>query len=63
MGKHGWTHSICGLCYAKMHPDRVPVRVLEHSEEMCCFCGGPTREGIYVRADPRLCLCWEKTDV
>jgi hypothetical protein len=55
-----WTHPSCEPCYGALAFGREPVRIAEHfrEQERCCFCGGPTRDGIYVRADPRLlALC------
>lgn len=30
-----------------------PTRLTEAPIEECCFCGGPTISGIYVRANPK----------
>ncbi len=47
-----WRHSICDLCWHVYAPDREPIRLTEPELERCCFCGGDTRSGIYVREDP-----------
>lgn len=49
-----WTHPICQADWDRTHPDREPVRLRrEHRDpEICCFCGKPTIDGIYVREDP-----------
>lgn len=52
-----WTHAICEPCWRKREPGRTPVRVLVGQEESCCFCGDPTREGIYVRSNNKGLLC------
>lgn len=52
-----WTHVVCGTCYDKMYPGREPARLRDVTEERCCFCDGPTNEGIFVRADPNETLC------
>lgn len=61
-----WNHSMCGECWLekhlKVHPNgdiefRPPVRMLNAEKETCCFCGGPTRLGIYVRQDPKELKC------
>lgn len=53
----GWTHRICGECYGKKHPERMPVRVLGDPGGVCCFCGKDAGGGIFVRADPRTINC------
>lgn len=52
-----WTHAICSRCFAQIRPARVPSVVLGSPEEHCCFCGEKTREGIYLRWDPRETRC------
>lgn len=47
-----WTHPVCPYCYDDLYPGREPVVVEPRTSETCCFCGIPTRSGIYVRADP-----------
>ncbi len=51
-----WTQPICAGCYAlRMMPGRAPVRISEDraEAEACCDCGQETRDGIYMRLDPR----------
>lgn len=48
-----WNQPICAECYAKRHPGRRPVEVIDASPEMCCDCGEVTHDGIYYRIDPR----------
>ena len=52
-----WTHAICVECWDLREPGKQPVTVLDGSEEVCCFCGQPTRAGIYVRENPGGLLC------
>ncbi len=52
-----WTHSICGICWRANEPNRDPVRVLEGELALCCLCGRETREGIYIRQDPKGMMC------
>jgi len=51
---HGWRHVICRTCYAERQPGREPVALKPEfcEDERCCFCGEPTREGVYLRAPP-----------
>jgi hypothetical protein len=51
-----WNHSICEECW-KVRYNGNPVRVTEREVEKCCFCGLKQAHGIYVRADPKSCLC------
>jgi hypothetical protein len=52
-----WTHPICVECYVAREPGRAPIRVQDAPEETCCFCGKPTTDGIYCRADPTGLVC------
>jgi hypothetical protein len=52
-----WTHAQCLQCWSSRNPGRQAARLLETETEICCFCGRPTDDGIYVRADPRGLLC------
>jgi hypothetical protein len=53
-----WTHNQCDDCWDDAHPEgRVPVRMQDGRQEVCCFCGKPTTAGIYVRHDPRTLSC------
>lgn len=47
-----WTHSMCNLCWDKKNPTREPYVIKDRMLENCCFCGEPTRSGIYVRENP-----------
>jgi hypothetical protein len=42
-------HAICAPCFAARNPGREPVRILPPDDEQCCYCGAPTRDGIYIR--------------
>lgn len=46
-----WTHLACESCWTAQGGARVPVRV-DGPPSACCFCGGETRSGIYVREAP-----------
>jgi hypothetical protein len=52
-----WTHAICVECWDKQQPGREPVTVLNGTEQTCCFCGQPTKAGIYIREDPKGMRC------
>jgi hypothetical protein len=66
-----WNHACCELCWiqregewAEIQPGvraltsvRRPVRQIDAPIEECCFCGGPTISGIYVRTDPASLSC------
>ena len=59
-----WTHSQCINCWNSQNPGRQPSKFKEEfrETETCCFCGASTRDGIYVRHDPRglkHCQCKE----
>lgn len=47
-----FNHAMCDADWTKRHPDRLPYRLIEPDEETCCYCGKPTRSGIYAREDP-----------
>jgi len=47
-----WRHAICDRCWHDYGPPREPIRLREPEIEICCFCGNPTRSGIYFRYDP-----------
>jgi hypothetical protein len=49
MGKLWASQPICICCWEERQPDREPVRLREPEDERCCWCGTPTRSGIYVR--------------
>lgn len=49
-----WTHVICEEDFRyRRGREAQPVRLKEEyrSTEPCCFCGEPTRDGIYYRFD------------
>jgi len=50
----GYNHPICDQCWFAINPRRSPVRLIEseRKRERCCWCGNPTRDGIYRREDP-----------
>lgn len=52
-----WTHAICDTCWSARNGGRAPVHLREPDLEICCFCGGPTKRGIYVRHDPAELRC------
>lgn len=54
-----WTHAICDNCWNEQNPDTVPVRLRAEymTEEVCCFCGTKTRNGIFIRHDPGSLRC------
>ena len=54
-----WTHPICEECWTQRNPHRVPVVMGNSEAERCCYCGGPTADGIYVRDDPALVIAHE----
>ena len=56
-----WNQPVCEGCWIRKHTKvvagqrdltRVPVRVSDAPVERCCYCGGMTFVGIYVRIDP-----------
>jgi hypothetical protein len=55
-----WYHSLCERCWGVRltgaPADRLNVRV----PEICCFCGGVHRSGIYLREDPAAAPCQGK---
>lgn len=51
-----WTHTICRSCWNERY-EGEPVTVRDADVETCCFCGGWTRSGIYVRHDPKTLSC------
>lgn len=50
-----FTQAVCVEDWNRLNPDK-PVRpeqpVDAGPDEVCCYCGQPTRSGIYVRVDP-----------
>ena len=52
-----WTHPQCKECWHIEHPTiKVePTRVVEPIKPyICCTCGKPTTDGIFIRRDPEL---------
>ena len=49
-----WTHPICDDCWDELNPDRPAARTRpDYAErDRCCWCGGDTESGIYLREDP-----------
>jgi hypothetical protein len=47
-----WTQAVCDDCWDERNPDRLSPRRGSGYHETCCWCGGNTRSGIYVREDP-----------
>jgi hypothetical protein len=58
MPRLSWTQPSCEICWLERNPDRRPTTLKEpfRETEICCFCGEPTRSGIYVRVDPTTVL-------
>ena len=57
-----WTHAICRLCWDlrclnEGRPGRQPTVLTQPENELCCFCGQQTKDGIYVRHDPQELAC------
>jgi hypothetical protein len=55
-----WTHAVCDDCFFERHPSPVnQIRIVEQHriDEDCCYCGKPTRSGLYDRNDPALTGC------
>ena len=59
-GVSKWNHVICGACWKRREGDRQPCRMVGGDKDKCCFCGGTTTEGIYVREDPMGVACGGK---
>lgn len=61
MRRTSWTHSICDGCWnarPESKSGRAPVpRVDGVKPERCCYCGGMTSAGIYIRQDPAQLEC------
>ncbi len=51
----GWTRAVCKACWEKMNPARTAVSIIRDVDpvERCCLCGAKTKDGIYIRIDPR----------
>lgn len=46
-----WTQPICEDCYFDKKLD-TPFKVKDAPSEICCNCGDPTVDGIYIRINP-----------
>lgn len=49
-----WTQPACDDCWDERNPDRPARRIIAgyRATEKCCYCGGATTSGIYVRENP-----------
>lgn len=49
-----WNQPVCLKCYRQQHPGQQPICMAptHTQDEVCCDCGLPTSEGVYVRRDP-----------
>lgn len=54
-----WTHAICVPCWNDRRPEKAVNEddYTDGSHEDCCFCGEPTRSGIYYRHNPDEARC------
>lgn len=48
-----WTVAICVKCWNEKNPDRKAVNLIKGPEEICVYCGMPTKSGIYTRDNPK----------
>jgi len=51
---YSWTQPQCASCFAAQNPGRQPLTALVGYKETCCTCGKDTRDGIYIRIDPKV---------
>ena len=53
--RFSWTQPCCVDCWNERNPGRRAHTLNgEHGfQEVCVYCGSPTRSGIYVRVDPK----------
>ena len=47
-----WNQICCRKCWNKQNPFQPCVEVDGDEQELCCFCGEPTRVVIWVRYNP-----------
>ena len=47
-----WNHSLCDKCYQAEEPGRMPVRLIDPDDTVCCRCRSNTSSGIYYRTYP-----------
>lgn len=52
-----FTHHFCDPCWRVTHGQRIPYRVIDAADDVCCYCGRESSSGIYVREDPSLLPC------
>lgn len=61
-----WTHAQCESCWIHKNTTRTddgqvqvkrPILAMGSELTYCCFCGGLTLVGIFVRHDPKGVLC------
>jgi hypothetical protein len=52
-----WTHVICAECWNARNPERKAVAMICREEEICCYCGRRTTDGLYVRDNPDALPC------
>lgn len=53
-------HAICGDCWVLFNGNRIPARVTDAGINGCCYCGGVTNDGIFVRGEREKaahCVC------
>jgi hypothetical protein len=48
-----FTQPVCAQCYHKWSGGRTPIKMIGMPTEKCALCGEETREGIYVRLEPK----------
>lgn len=53
--RYSWTQACCLACFEDRHPGWIPTRLREpyRKKETCVYCGQPTKEGLYIRIDPK----------
>lgn len=48
-----WTQPLCDACFEQRYSgDVARIRADMRDVERCCYCGGPSVSGIYLRLDP-----------
>lgn len=58
-GRYRWTQPICIAHWQERNPDAPPPTTILPAYrvvEVCCDCGTLTRDGIYIRVNPRSVL-------
>jgi hypothetical protein len=51
--RYGFTQPLCNACWEEKNPGRMPVTVKDSTIEKCCLCGNSTKDGIFIRIDPK----------